>query len=497
MVLGPTIRCPVPAGRDIEPFLPGPLSSMMGFIDGTSVRCGTSLTACPAARRRWAEPLAVGCAVASAVLVAATITVGRLTAANGSQLYEFVRSDLVIGGVFPAVGALVIVRQPWNRCGWVLISAGLLSVSALAHQWAYDGAADPGSLPGVGVATWLAAWLYMPYWLQPTLLPVLFPDGVLPSARWRRFMVAVGVVATVGTLAAMFKPDPDVEGLGLANPLGVGSTSLSPVWLAVQYGAVTLLFFVATPISIVGLLLRQRRASGRVRSQLQWLLLGFVAFLGLSLASLAAGPAEDWLSALALLMIPASIAVAVLRFGLFDVELVVNRTILYAVLTGGSVAAYLVLVGAAGSWSGGESRAPVIAAAVVTVAALLRGRLQRLIDRWLFGARRDPYEVVERVGASVAGADSPADAMGRLVSTLRDALAIPFASVEPAEADGVAFSSGRPTAEVEELPLVDRGRRVGTLFVGHRHRGEQFRPAEQAALTDVARRASALVARQP
>lgn len=437
--------------------------------------------------------IALGVALIAFLLSVATLGVGRLTATHGGGLYKFAAADLVMGALFPAVGALVLVRQPRNSCGWVLLSAGLLSVSALAHQWLYDSQATVGSLPGVPVAAWLAAWTYAPYWLQPTLLPVLFPDGVAPSVRWRRFVVAVLVVTAVGTLAAMFKPDPNVEDLGFANPLGVGPSSTSAAWIAVQYGATTLLLFVATPLAIVGLLLRQRRAVGRTRAQLQWLLFGFISFLVLSIVALIAGPVENALTALALAAIPGSIAVAVMLHGLLDIELIVNRTIVYVLLSGAGLVAYVGLVAAAATFAPRESAGPVVAAVVVAVAALGRARLQQLVDRWLFGARRDPYEVVERVGARVSAAESPAEALEGLVSALRDALALPYVAVDPSVAGFASISSGRASAEVEELALVHRGRRIGLLRVGHRHRGESFRPEERSVLTDIARRASALV----
>lgn len=478
-----------PGARDIEPFPAGRTAGDHGPITSGIIHESRPV----AGEHRWVPPVALATAVGSAALAVATIVVSRATTANGDGLYRFARSDLVIGLVFPAVGALVLLRQPRNRCGWVLLSTGLLGVSAFAHQWAYDGGAQR-SLPGVPVATWLAAWTYMPYWLQPTLLPVLFPDGDVFVPRWRRFVLVVLAVAALGTAVSMFKPDPDVEGLGLANPLGVGPPDTAPAWLGIQYGAVSFLFLVASPVAIAGLLLRQRRAVGRPRAQLQWLLFGFTSFLILSVVSLFAGRAEDVVVAVALLMIPASVAVAVLRHGLLDIELVVNRTILYAALSGLGVAAYAALIATVGSWAGDDhAQAPLIAAVVVAVAALARSRLQKLIDHWLFGARRDPYEIVDRVGAQTATASGPTEAVARLVTALREALALPYAAVEPNEAGGVGFSSGRAPAEVEELPLVDRGRRIGSLRVGHRHHGEEFRPEERSALNDVARRASVLI----
>ena len=94
----------------------------------------------------------------------------------------------------------------------MLLSAGLVAVSAFSHEWAYDGLSRLGLLPFVSAATWLAGWTFLPYWLQVTMLPVLFPDGRIPSLRWRRFLVAVLIVAAAMTVVAMFRPDPDIEG---------------------------------------------------------------------------------------------------------------------------------------------------------------------------------------------------------------------------------------------------------------------------------------------
>src|ERR1017187_5714399 len=136
--------------------------------------------------------------------------------------------------------------------------------------------------------------------------------------------------------------------------------------------------------------------------------------------------------------------------------------------------------------------APLLAAAI----AAARSRFQRFVDRRLFGARRDPYEVVRRVGVSVAAAEAPDEALANLVATVREGLALPYAAVEPAGPAGGSAQcaeSGSPVAWVEELPAVHRGRQVGLLRVGHRHRGERFRPEEASALGDVARRAASVL----
>jgi signal transduction histidine kinase len=200
--------------------------------------------------------------------------------------------------------------------------------------------------------------------------------------------------------------------------------------------------------------------------------------------------------AVAFAMIPLSVAVAVVRYGLFDVELVVNRAIVYAALTALGLAVYAGLLAAAGAGAARGSYAPLLAALIAAVLTAARSRFQRLVDRKLFGARRDPYEVVRRVGVSVAAADGPAMALASLVSTVCEVLALPYAAVESASPAGETVGlaeSGSPVPWAEALPAVYRGRQVGVLRVGHRHRGERFRPEEASALGDVARRAASLL----
>ena len=446
-----------------------------------------------------AKPAAVGVAAVSVALCAGAVALLWLAPAQHAYGYD-ISGDLVVGCMFPLAGALIAVREPGNRCAWVLLSAGLVAVSAFSHEWAYDGLARPGRLPFVPAATWLAAWTFVPYWVQITLLPVLFPDGRTPSRRWRRFVGAVLVVVAVVTVVAMFRPDPDVEGLGVRNPLGIGPAHVGNGWHFLLLGPVLLLAFGAAPAALAALIARQRKAVGKARAQLQWLLLGFVSCLLIlaagSVVPSPGGAGGHYGLAVAFAMIPLSVAVAVVRYGLFDIELVVNRAIVYAALTALGLAAYAGLLAATGAGAGKGAYAPLLAALIAAVLTAARSRFQRLVDRRLFGARRDPYEVVSRVGVSVAAADTPGMALASLVSTVCEVLALPYAAVEPASPAGETTGRaewGSPVPWAEEVPAVYRGRQVGVLRVGHRHRGERFRPAEASALGDVARRAAALL----
>jgi hypothetical protein len=442
---------------------------------GTSSRPGMQPYPGRAARAAaLAKPAAVGVAAVSVALCAGAVALLWLAPAQHPYGYD-ISGDLVVGCLFPLVGALIAIREPGNRCAWVLLSAGLVAVSACSHEWAYDGLTRRGLLPFVPAATWLAAWTFVPYWVQITLLPVLFPDGTIPSRRWRRFVVAVLSVVTVVTVVAMFRPDPDVEGLGVRNPLGIGPASVGNGWHFLLLGPVLVLAFGAAPAALLALIARQRRAVGRIRAQLQWLLLGFVSCLLVMAVSLVVplpqGLGGHYGLAVAFALIPLSVAVAVVRYGLFDIELVVNRAIVYAVLTALGLAAYAGLLAAAGAGAARGPYAPLLAALIAAVLTAARSRFQRLVDRKLFGARRDPYEVIRRVGVSVAAADSPGMALAGLVSTVCEVLALPYAAVESASPAGGCVGraeSGSPVPWAEVLPAVYRGRQVGVLRVGHR-----------------------------
>lgn len=438
--------------------------------------------------------LAVAVTVAALAASTGALVLQQVYAGRGLALSSPILGDLVLGSMFPVAGLVVLWRQPRNACGWVLLSAGLVGVSALAHTWVQAVAADPGSLPLLPAAVWFSSWTYVPYWVQSSLLPVLFPDGRLPSARWRVYVRAVLTLVALLTVVAMFKPDQDVEDLGFANPLGWFSGPIpSAVWQGAQLVCVLTLFVVATPIALGGMVLRLRRSTGRERAQLQWLLLGLVCLPAWGLLSqVIPFLAAEGGFALAFACIPLSLGIAVVRHSLLDIEVVVNRTVVYALLTGAGVLAYVGLVALASSYAGSNRAGPVLAALVVAAAAAGRTRVQSLVDRRLFGSRRDPYAVVQQVGASTAAATAPGEALAALVVAVRGALRLPFVQVLDAEGE-VAAESGAPALGTHVIPIIDHGRQLGNLVVGRRSLRERLRTEEASALVDVAHRAGALL----
>jgi signal transduction histidine kinase len=400
--------------------------------------------------------------------------------------------DLVVGMTFPVVAALILRRQPLNAAGWVMMSAALVSVAALSQQWLEVSTSVNGAaLPLTSVFAWLGSWTFFPYWLQVSLLPLLFPLGTLPSPQWRWPARTIVVMVAIGATGAAFMPSDPAEAV-VANPAGVEALGdVFFVMLAVGgFGTI----IVGVPIGLAGLFLRLRRAVGRERAQVHWLLFGFIVGVALTVpAGFHLGPRALWLPlfTLGFACIPAAVTVAMLRHRLFDVELVVSRTIAYAALTGLGVVAYVVIVGVVGSALDGTRSGPFVAATVALAAATGRHGLHRVVDRRLFGHRADPYAVVRKVGAELE-ATTPAEAVGRLVETVRDTLGVPYVAVEPV-AEGIpGASTGSPSGGIDDFPVVVAGRTLATFRVGRRS-GERFRSDEIEALFAVARQAGPLL----
>lgn len=428
--------------------------------------------------------MAVGALAAAAAAIAL-----RATAPAGGPPLRF--ADLIVGASFPLTGLVVLRQEPRNRAGWLLVGAGAVAAAPLLNQIAWHllspGAGVTGWSSSVGEgALWIANWIWAPYLLLPTLLVLLLPAGRLQHRRWRPLAIAVVAGTAVAAIAAALRPGASDQIATFANPLGIsGATFLGPL----ESVATGLVLVVGGLLCVGGLVVRQRRASGRERAQLQWLLAGAAAAGTAFAGSIAAPwPLGEVLLGGGLLAIPASIAVAVWRHQLFDVELVLNRAVVSLALTVGGLIAYALVVLAAG-----DRLAPAAAAIVVLAAAALFGRAQRLAERLLFGARNDPYAAVERLGDRLDSASVPSEALRALADTLRETLRLPYVSVVPEHPQVAGASVGRPVAGVERVDCSAQGRKVATLIVGHRYRHERWRSEERSLLVETARRAAAVV----
>jgi hypothetical protein len=316
------------------------------------------------------------------------------------------------------MGALLAVRRPRNPIGWVLLVMGLSYAAYPFVTWytaaALFVAADP--LPAWRAVAWAGNWVWVPSLACLGLALLLFPTGRPPSPRWRPIAwVAVAATAAVmvlgagqpGTLqAAAFVTDPSVTAR-LTNPLGVAVLPprlVEPILLAI----------LATQVLAAGsLLVRFRRSRGVERQQLKWV--AYAALLlglhqgGLALAHLAGLTGPDWVAPLWVRLVEnltfgflfVAIAVAVLRYRLYEIDRLINRTLVYGLLTAllGAVYVGIVLIlGPLFGGIGGEPPSWAVAGATLAVAALFgpaRRRIQQAVDRRFNRRRYDTAKTIE------------------------------------------------------------------------------------------------------
>jgi signal transduction histidine kinase len=443
-------------------------------------------------RAAWPTRMASGVAAVSVACALGSLGLYAYNLSHTASRVQYLYGDnLVAGMIFPLTGAFLIRRQAGNRVGWVLLAGCLLGVNALAGQYAVTGLQTAHArLAGAELAAWVGTWAWAPELAVLGLLPLLFPDGRLPSPRWRPLAWAILGGTGAAILAAMFAPiGPDASASHtLRNPLGQ-----SPVFTGLLIVMVAILGVVLAPLSVLALSLRMRRAHGAVRAQMQWLLFAGVITLVFGIASGAVPqPGQEALWAIGMAAIPAGIVIAILRHQLLDIEVVLNRAVAYALLTGLLLVCYLAAIAGVGQ-VGGQRVGLAAVAVLALLAAAARARVQQGVDRLLFGYRRDPYAVVDRVGQRLDLASGPIDALQQIASELRTALRLPSVAVLPDDPRLATVATGRAVAGTRDLPVVVEGQRVALLRIGLRHRTERLRPEEQSVLADVSRRIGALV----
>jgi hypothetical protein len=315
---------------------------------------------------------------------------------------------LILG--FAVVAALVVVREPDNRVGWLLLVAAIAS-GLPAEDYAYS-----GKLPGASLAAWMSGWLWF-VWLGPValLLPLVFPTGRLLSRRWRAAVAVAITGLALDIVATALEPGPlDVDtARPMMNPLGVSGSMRSLVTAAgIVGGVLTLAAFAIGPLSLV---LRFRRSRGRERQQLKvlaYVVVGIAAMVGLLLLAQAVRPLSSGVASgmentawpvgllLVILGVPFAVGFAMLRHHLYGIDVVINRTLVYGVLTVTLGAAYLasvLVLRLVLSPLTGESDLAV-AGSTLAVAALFRparSRIQSLVDRRFYRARYDATRTLE------------------------------------------------------------------------------------------------------
>ena len=305
-------------------------------------------------------------------------------------------------GAFAVVGALLVARRPANPVGWIMATLALMvALFPTGDMYAAYVMSTRGRPDALAVA-WVQSWYwYLLLALMFVYLPLLFPDGRLPSRRW----LPVAVLAGAGILGSV--------GLGMLtgtltgrevdyridNPIGV--EGLVPVEELPVFEVLGGLFGTGVLGAVAAVVVRFRRSRGAERQQVKWFLYAVAPLLLVPVLDYLPGIIGSLMFGWVLIALPTAIGISVLRHRLYDIDLVINRTLVYGTLTAGVVGVYVFVVGYLGAVfrTGGNLGISLLATGIVAVLFVpLRDRLQRTVNRLMYGKRDDPYAVVLRLG---------------------------------------------------------------------------------------------------
>ncbi|MFY9614059.1 MAG: histidine kinase [Candidatus Dormiibacterota bacterium] len=439
-------------------------------------------------------------------------------ALRGYAVVAFGLTNVIFGG-------LLLRRVPGNIVGWLLTAAAVdLTLTELATFYGAFALQVNQSFPAGALAAWLSTWTAFPaVGLMVTLLVLLFPDGRVPSPRWRILAIASAAYILVISVFGAISSFPshggavridEVGGIVKADTIGGDLTDL------IGYAFLGLLILCA--FSVVGLFRRRRRASATVRQQLKWflfacafiLVFGFVPHFSSVVISF---PADVTfvISAFfiaSFLLVPVAAGFAILKYRLYDIDVVISRTLVYGALAAFITAVYVGIVVGIGTLvgSGGQPNLvlSIVATAIVAVAFQpVRERLQRVANRLVYGKRATPYEVLSQFSERVAETYAADDALPRMARVLAEGTGAERARVwlragtllRPAAAWPESHDADEEPVPLrgedlpdllgeEAVPVRHQGELLGALTVTKRQ-GESLTPIEQKLLDDLAHQA--------
>ncbi|MEK7327792.1 MAG: hypothetical protein AAB217_21310 [Chloroflexota bacterium] len=324
---------------------------------------------------------------------------------------------------FGTVGALIASRHPRNVIGWLFCVSGFLNgVQVFLEEYhVYANLAHPGTLPAGEVVQWIIAWLWV--WASGTLwvfLLLLFPDGHLPSPRWRPIVWVSGAALAATALVFAFAP---TRYSGYRHSFVIEAPDA--IWGPVFTSIMTLLM-ACVLCAALSLLLRLRRAQGEKRQQLKW-----IVYAGVLLAAVSPFSSINALSGLlilALLGVPAATAIAILRYRLYDIDIIIRRTLVYSVLSGALALVYfgtVVLLQQLFRALTGQQSAVAIVVSTLAIAALfapLRRRVQDVIDRRFYRKKYDAAKTLAEFAATCRDETDLDTLTARLVEVVEETM---------------------------------------------------------------------------
>jgi uncharacterized membrane protein SirB2 len=338
---------------------------------------------------------------------------------------------------FSVVGAIIASRQPRNSIGWLFCSVGVtIGLNSFAGDYAEFWLASGFGPDSVGeTAAWLSSWLwFLLVYVPMSFLLLLFPDGRPPSPRWRPVAWGVALGTVGGVVGYALKVGPLVDFPHIANPYGVDSPVVGIVGVAG-----TIVAAGSMVASAVSLIVRLSRAGSVERQQIKWLAYGGAVMVGIlgagGLITLWSVPASIVVMSVSLLGLPVFTGIAIVKYRLYDIDLLINRTLVYGALT-----AMLVLVYLCGvvflqhlfrTLAGGESQLAIVAS-TLAIAALfepLRRRVQVFIDRRFYRRKYDARKTLEAFSTKLRDETDLDTLNDDLVGVVRDTMQPAYASL--------------------------------------------------------------------
>jgi signal transduction histidine kinase len=436
------------------------------------------------------------------------------TTVNSGAVTEWVGVFLPMA--FPTVGAIVASRRPEHPVGW------LFFVTALG--WGVADAADAyaryvthtlgaqvilsDGVPSLPLITWLHGWPTYVSTGALVFLILLFPNGRLPSRRWRPVAWFTVGYTCVSILVIAFEPNLIIlQGVpSIENPLGIGGQVGQ---LLVQLSALTFpLSLILFAVAAFSLILRLRSVRGQERQQLKWFTSAWLVVIVVLVANVLLDQfAPPTLSIvwrpfltialyLSICLIPVSAGIAILKYRLYEIDILINRALVYSGLTLCVVGVYVLVVGYIGSLF--HSTDIISLAAIGIVAVLfqpLRERMQSGINRLFYGQRGEPYAVLSQLGHRLEATFAPDAVLPVIVETVREALKLPYVAImlRDGETTNMVAESGTLNVEPLRLPLIYKGETIGEFHLSPRGSGEAFDPGERRLMNDLARQAGVAV----
>jgi len=356
----------------------------------------------------------------------------------GAPIYEFAFQGTVMVAACSSVGVLIASRRPAHPIGWLFSALGLSSgVQLFCGEYAiYALVVERGALlPGGRVAVWITCWLWVSTNVLVAFVALLFPNGKLPSPRWRAFGWLNGVMAVAGSIAAALLPGPSPFIAAIDNPFGV--EGLRDIKDLIDGSLEALSYGVLGVAGLVALYVRYRRALGAERQQIKWLAYAGTVLLTGTILSYA-GPdslSGSWFRQVGFALwvigfgsLPVAIGIAIFKYRLYEIDLIINRTLVYGSLTALLAAVYfggiVVLQRVFVALTGEQSTLAVVASTllIATLFNPLRRRVQAFVDRRFYRSKYDARKTLEAFSSKLRD-ETDLDALSdELVGVVRETM---------------------------------------------------------------------------